>query len=143
VFADIDPQTFCLTADSIRINYKTNEAFASGHIVLTRPGLRVLADSAVYHDTTKEIEVTDFRLGRPPLHVTGRRAHGTAEVMHFEDVTLTYAERLAPRGRWPHPSQGQRMEAHMLWPDGVVLLFAMTVVAQDRFRSWSGNRAPA
>ncbi|MBE2212945.1 MAG: LPS assembly protein LptD [Opitutaceae bacterium] len=126
-----------LTADEIRVNYKTNEAFASGHIVLMQPGLRVLAETAHYWDATREIEVTDFRFGRPPIHVEGRRAHGTAEVMQFEDVTLIYGEPnfLAPRAtasRLTFYAKEERMEAHMLRAGfGVLPVVAMTGMARD------------
>ena len=121
-----------LTADEIRVNYKTREARAIGNVVLMRPGLRVLAESALYRDATRELEVIDYRFGRPPVHVTGGRAHGTAEVMHFDDVTITYGEpnRLAPRAtasRLTVYREDERMEAHMLRAGfGVVPVFAMT-----------------
>lgn len=121
-----------MTADEIRVNYKNREASATGHVVLTRPGLRVLAESATYHDATGELEVRDYRFGHPPLHVSGERAHGTADVMTFEHVTLTYGEpdRLAPRATASSLTlyrEGERMEAHMLRAGfGVVPVFAMT-----------------
>lgn len=121
-----------MTADEIRVNYKTRIASARGHVVLMRPGLRVLAEVANYDDATREIEVLDYRFGRPPIHVTGERAHGTADVIHFENVTLTYGEpnRLAPRAtasRLTLYREGERMEAHMLRAGfGVVPLFGMT-----------------
>jgi len=126
-----------MTADEIRVNYKTNEAFASGHIVLMQPGLRVLAETAHYRHTTREIEVTDFRFGRPPVHVEGRRAFGTADVMNFEDVTLIYGEPnfLAPRAtasRLTFYRKDERMEAHMLRAGfGVLPIVAMTGLTRD------------
>ena len=126
-----------LLADEIRVNHKTNEAFARGHIVLMQPGLRVLAETAHYRDATREITVTDFRFGRPPVHVEGRRAHGTAEVMTFEDITLTYGEPdfLAPRATASSLTlyvKEERMEARMLRAGfGVLPVFAMTGLARD------------
>lgn len=126
-----------MTADEICVNYKTSEAFASGHIVLMQPGLRVLAETAHYNHATREVEVTDFRFGRPPIHVEGRRAHGTADVMQFEEVTLIYGEPnfLAPRAtasRLTFYREEERMEAHMLRAGfGVLPVFAMTGLKRD------------
>lgn len=81
-----------LTADEIRFNANTNEAIASGNIVATHPGLRFLGEKAHYWHTEQRVEIEDFRFGRPPYHISGKRAHGTADRMVMEDLEMLYGE---------------------------------------------------
>lgn len=89
-----------LTADEIRLNQGTKMARASGHVVVSRLGFRMLADSVIYDLEQQHLEVFGFRFGQPPLHASGRHAAGTASKMVFEDVDLVYGDPgiLAPRG---------------------------------------------
>jgi LPS-assembly protein len=88
-----------LSADEIRVNGNTNEARASGNIVVTYPGLRFLGNKARYWHNEQRVEVEDFRFGRPPYHISGKRAHGTADRMVMEEIEVLYGEpaKLTPR----------------------------------------------
>lgn len=81
-----------LVADEIRVDAATNEVHGTGNIVLTHPGLRFLGDRARYWHNEQRIEVEDFRFGRPPYYLSGKRAHGTADHIVFEDVEMLYGE---------------------------------------------------
>lgn len=81
-----------LVADEIRYNQRDGVLHASGDIVATRPGLRILAERARYDLRSGQLEVENFRFGRPPYHAMGERGHGTADLMTFENVELFYGE---------------------------------------------------
>lgn len=81
-----------LTADEIRLNRRDMEATATGNVVLTQPGFRLLGESINYWPEEERFEVSDFRFGRPPYYVTGRLAHGVPDHIVFEDVELFYGE---------------------------------------------------
>jgi LPS-assembly protein len=89
-----------LTADEVRFNQTTRVARATGHVIVSRVGFRLLADSVTYDLKTEHLEMFGFRFGQPPLHASGRHAFGDAEKITFEDVDLVYGDPgiLAPRG---------------------------------------------
>ncbi len=97
--ARVTYDTWTLVADEIRINRQTQDARAIGNVVATSPGMRLLARSARYDQSTGQIEVNDFRFGRPPYYATGESGSGTADAMVFENVQIFYGEpgRLTPR----------------------------------------------
>ncbi len=90
-----------LTADEIRYNQATGSASASGDVVASRPGLRILAARARYFAETQRVEVEDFRFGRPPYLASGRRGYGDASLMTLEDVEILYGDPglLTPRAK--------------------------------------------
>jgi len=92
-------ETWTLLADEIRINRNTREARATGNVVATSPGMRLLAKSARYNQDTGRLEVEDFRFGRPPYYAAGKRGEGTPGNMVFEHVQIFYGEpgRMTPR----------------------------------------------
>lgn len=93
-----------LTADEIRFNYDTNQADAKGHVLVTRPGLRLLSDTASYWTKERRIEVAGFRFGQPPYYFAGERAHGDATNLNCENVEIFYGEPapLTPRASAHH-----------------------------------------
>ena len=85
-----------LTADEIRFNQRTQVASASGHVVLTRIGDRLLADRLTYDRGTGAFTAQNLRAGRFPFHIEGVRAEGTRTEVLVHDAVITYGE----PGRW-------------------------------------------
>ncbi|HEY1848225.1 MAG TPA: LPS assembly protein LptD [Opitutaceae bacterium] len=85
-----------LTADEIRFNQRTQVAQANGHVVLTREGDRILADSLTYEATSGKFTAKDLRVGRFPYYITGASAEGTKTQVIVHHATVTYRE----PGKW-------------------------------------------
>jgi LPS-assembly protein len=88
-----------LTANEIRFNETTGEAFATGDVVIMKEAYRLVADWVRYWPSEKRAELTRFRLGQPPVHVAGEHAKGMIDSLAVEDADVYYGEpdRLAPR----------------------------------------------
>lgn len=86
-----DGQTL-LEADTIRYDYGTNTAHATGHVILTRGPERILADKAVYHRTDQTFRIEDLRAGRFPYYISGATATGTMSELVIADALLTLRE---------------------------------------------------
>lgn len=107
-----------IVADEIRFNRATDEARATGNVLLTHPALRLIAERALYRLKERTIELENFRFGRPPLHFSGQRAHGTAAQLTLENVEVYYGD---PGFLAPHASarslvlhEGRRINARGL-----------------------------
>jgi len=85
-----------LTADQIRFNQRTQVAVATGHVVLTRVGDRILADSVTYNGTDGSFSATNLRIGRFPYYIEGKTAQGTRTEVVVHDATVSYRE----PGKW-------------------------------------------
>jgi len=87
---------FLLTADEIRYNEKTLIATATGHVILTRIGDRLLADRLTYNRSTGIFTARNLRAGRFPFYIEGPTAEGTRTEVVVHDATVTYRE----PGKW-------------------------------------------
>ncbi|HMD61269.1 MAG TPA: LPS assembly protein LptD, partial [Opitutaceae bacterium] len=81
-----------LTADEIRFNQRTQVASASGHVVLTRIGDRLLADRLTYNRTNGTFTAQNLRAGRFPYYIEGPTAEGSPTEVVVHDATVTYRE---------------------------------------------------
>ncbi len=81
-----------LNSDEIRINQKTQVATASGHVVLTWLGDRLLADTLTLHRTTGNFKATRLRVGQFPYFIEGAWAEGNRTQVVIHDATITYHE---------------------------------------------------
>jgi len=81
-----------LTADEIRFNQKTQVATASGHVVLNRPGDRLLADVLTYERNTGNFTAKNLRTGRFPYYIEGPRAEGTRTQVVIHDAIVVFRE---------------------------------------------------
>ncbi len=81
-----------LTADEIRYNNKTNIAVASGNVVLTRIGDRLLADQLTFNHNNATFTAEHLRVGRYPYYIEGRTAEGNRDQVVVHDATVTYRE---------------------------------------------------
>jgi len=89
-------QDLLLTADEIRYNEKTLIATATGHVVLTRIGDRLLADRLTYNRGNGTFTALNLRAGGFPFYIEGPRADGTRTEVVVHDATVIYRE----PGRW-------------------------------------------
>jgi LPS-assembly protein len=85
-----------LTADAIHYNQKTQVAVAIGHVVLTRVGDRILADTVTYNGSNGTFTAKNLRIGRFPYYIEGASAEGTRTEVVVHDATVTYRE----PGKW-------------------------------------------
>jgi LPS-assembly protein len=85
-----------LTADQIRFNQRTQVAVATGHVVLTRVGDRILADAVTYNGSDGSFTATNLRIGRFPYYIEGKTAEGTRTEVVVHEATVTYRE----PGKW-------------------------------------------
>jgi LPS-assembly protein len=91
----VDPE-YLLNADEIRYNRRTSVAQASGNVVLTRVGDRILADTLTINRATGAFTATNLRIGKFPFYVQGPTAEGSRKEVIIHDSTVTYGE----PGRW-------------------------------------------
>ena len=85
-----------LTADKLIFHNRTQVAEASGHVVLTRVGDRILADSLTYDRRNGSFTAVQIRIGRFPYYIEGLTAEGSKKEVVVHDATVTYRE----PGRW-------------------------------------------
>ncbi len=85
-----------LTADKLIFHNKTQIAEATGHVVLTRIGDRILADSLSYDRSKGTFTATAIRIGRFPYYIEGVTAQGSRVEVVVHDATVTYRE----PGKW-------------------------------------------
>jgi LPS-assembly protein len=85
-----------LTADEIRYNKKTQVAVATGHVVLTLIGDRILADTLTYDGGNGTFTARNPRIGRFPYYIEGTSAEGTPLEVTVHEATVTYRE----PGKW-------------------------------------------
>ena len=78
-----------LTADELRINFRTKIVVAVGHAVLTRGSRRLLADTITYNANDGTYEVGDLRVGDYPVYLTGSSATGNADSITVMDARAT------------------------------------------------------
>jgi hypothetical protein len=83
---------FLLTADEIRYNQRTLVATATGHVVLTRIGDRLLADRLTFNRGDGTFTARNLRAGRFPFYIEGPTAEGTKDQVIVHDATVTYRE---------------------------------------------------
>jgi len=81
-----------LTADEIRFNQRTQIASASGHVILTRIGDRLLADRLTYKRSDGSFTAQNLRAGRFPFHISGPSAEGNRTEVVVHDSVLVYGE---------------------------------------------------
>jgi LPS-assembly protein len=85
-----------LTADEIHYNQRTQVAVAIGHVVLTRIGDRILADTLTYNGTDGTFTARNLRIGRFPYYIQGKTAEGNRAEVVVHDATVSYRE----PGKW-------------------------------------------
>jgi len=81
-----------LTADEIRVNEKTQVATASGHVVLTEIGDRILADRLTLHRLDGTFSALNIRVGRFPYYIEGESAEGNRTDVVVHNATVIYRE---------------------------------------------------
>jgi LPS-assembly protein len=81
-----------LTADEIRYNRATGLARATGHFNLTTGARRLLADAGTYNYRTRELSVTNLRLGEYPVYISGDTLVGAADRFTFTNATVFFRE---------------------------------------------------
>lgn len=86
--AQIVYDQWLLSADTIRFNRETGDAFASGNVVFTRQGLRLLAESLTYKPETQFARAEQFRAGNGRVYVDGAVLEGNPENFRFEDINF-------------------------------------------------------
>jgi LPS-assembly protein len=85
-----------LTADKLIFHNKTQVAEASGHVVLTRLGDRILADTLSYNRVKGSFTAVSIRIGRFPYYIEGLTAEGSRTEVVVHGATVTYRE----PGKW-------------------------------------------
>jgi LPS-assembly protein len=90
--AEFRGENLLLTADEIRFEQKSETVFATGHVVFTRAGSRLLADRIEYRRTDGWFKATRIRLGSPPYFAEGESAEGTRAEITIRQARLTYGE---------------------------------------------------
>jgi LPS-assembly protein len=86
-----DPGLY-LTADDFAFAAATNTFTATGHVVLTRESVRVLADTIVYRRTERTFHAEHVRLGSAPFYAEGDAADGTATEITVRHAKVSYGE---------------------------------------------------
>jgi LPS-assembly protein len=81
-----------LTADEIHYNQKSQVAVAVGHVVLTRVGDRILADTLTYDGTNGTFTARNLRIGRFPYYIEGQSAEGSRKEVVIHEATVAYRE---------------------------------------------------
>jgi LPS-assembly protein len=81
-----------LRADEIRYNSATGAATATGHFVLTSGRRRLVADSGTYNLSTREINVSNLRIGEFPVYVSGDTVTGTLDELVFTNASVFFRE---------------------------------------------------
>jgi len=87
----IDTDTL-LTADEIRLNQRTRVAGATGHVVMTRIGDRLLADKLTLNQADGSFTAVNLRIGRFPYYIEGATAEGNRDQVIVHDAVVTYEE---------------------------------------------------
>jgi LPS-assembly protein len=85
-------KNFLLTADEIRYNERTQIAIATGHVVLTRIGDRLLADRLTYNRSNGTFTAQNLRAGRFPYYIEGPTAEGNQTEVVVHDAKVIYRE---------------------------------------------------
>ncbi len=81
-----------LTTDELRENQRTHQATATGHVVLTRGALRLLADRLVYNEDTGTYSAEQVRVGSFPYYAEGDTAVGSRTEITIAHARVTYGE---------------------------------------------------
>ncbi len=90
--ASVRGENLLLTADEIRFEKKTETFIATGRVVFTREGARLLADRLEYRRTDGFFSAQDIRLGSPPYFAEGAAAEGTPSEITIRRARLSYGE---------------------------------------------------
>lgn len=90
--ARIRDQDVAIDADEIRYNDRTRVATATGGIVFTHEGLRLLADRLVYGAADGSFSAENVRLGNHPLFVEGATAFGNPTEITITEARVFYGE---------------------------------------------------
>ncbi len=83
---------FRLEADEIRYVQTSKVARASGNVRVTRPGLRLVAESLSYDSDKRSFSCGKFRAGYPPLVIEGDSASGDIDNMELTNVRAWMGE---------------------------------------------------
>jgi LPS-assembly protein len=83
---------FLLTADEIRFEQQSETFFATGNVVFTRAGARLLADRLEYHRRNGHFSAQDIRLGLPPYFAAGSSAEGSRSEITIRQARVSYGE---------------------------------------------------
>ncbi|MEO6001511.1 MAG: LPS assembly protein LptD [Opitutus sp.] len=81
-----------LTADELRVNYRTRVVVAVGHAVLTKGPRRLLSDQITYNANDGSYTVGELRLGEYPVYLSGSSASGNATSVTVNDARATMPE---------------------------------------------------
>jgi LPS-assembly protein len=81
-----------LEAREIRYEARQRRVTATGDVVIDQAGRRILAEQVHYELGRGAYAVTDLRLGRAPLFVSGSLAEVSAEHILVEDALVTFGE---------------------------------------------------
>jgi LPS-assembly protein len=90
--AQVRDQDMLILADEIRYQATTKVAKAKGHVVFTRGGARLIADSLVYNGRDGSFSAVNIRLGAPPVFIEGTSASGTPTEITIEHAHVVYGE---------------------------------------------------
>ena len=84
--------TTLITADEIRYNQATETITATGHAVLTRKDVRLLADQLVLLRRDQTFRAERVRFGVHPYYAEGESASGSLAEITLNRATVTYGE---------------------------------------------------
>ncbi len=77
-----------LSAETIRYNQQTGEAFAQDKVVFSRADLRLTGDSLLYQPEEQFARVVNFRAGNGRVYVDGSLLEGNPDDFRFTDVNF-------------------------------------------------------
>ena len=75
-----------LSAESIRFNQRTSEAYAESNVVFTRGELRLVADTLLYKPQEQYARIESFRAGNGRAYVDGALLEGNPDDFRFTDI---------------------------------------------------------
>lgn len=81
-----------LTADELRINFRTKIVVARGHAILTRGPRRLLSDEITYNANDGTYTVGRLRMGDYPIYLSGSSATGNADSITINDARASIPE---------------------------------------------------
>ncbi len=86
--AQLLQEDFLVQADRIAYYRIEEKAVASGNVRITQPGFRLIAEEFTYWPKTKSFAALNFRLGSPPLILSGASFSGTRQRIDFTETTI-------------------------------------------------------
>lgn len=90
--AAVRGQNLLLTADEIRFEQKIATFFATGHVIFTREGARLLADRLEFRRSDGRFSAQNIRLGSPPYFAEAASAEGTQAEITLRQARVTFGE---------------------------------------------------